>query len=139
MCEVRIIPTRMGTRYGFWGCCRRCEDHPHAYGDKLLQRLAIFQKLGSSPRVWGQGKYERDFVQSKRIIPTRMGTRLVVEHHAFNQMDHPHAYGDKSLYLDFSRLSLGSSPRVWGQDRPFSPFQVFSGIIPTRMGTSTLR
>ena len=69
--------------------------------------------------------------------------------------DHPHACGDKSLYLHFSRLSLGSSPRVWGQAtgtfgvapalgssprvwgqviRTHTQY-VFGGIIPTRVGT----
>ena len=32
------------------------EDHPHAYGDKLLQDGIFHFPKGSSPRVWGQGE-----------------------------------------------------------------------------------
>ena len=34
---------------------------------------------------------------------------------------------------------LGSSPRVWGQDKAFKLFIAEIGIIPTRVGTSPLR
>ena len=34
---VRIIPTRMGTRYTHLRLQRVCEDHPHAYGDKTKE------------------------------------------------------------------------------------------------------
>ena len=34
--RARIIPTRMGTRVFANANFLTCEDHPHAYGDKLL-------------------------------------------------------------------------------------------------------
>ena len=70
-------------------------DHPHACGDKDSECIMDGYKLGSSPRVWGQGQ---SFVLSYRI-----------------NWDHPHACGDKPpLSIDLS-MSIGSSPRVWGQ------------------------
>ena len=56
-------------------------------------------------------------VRTVRIIPTRMGTRLVISTPNVPGRDHPHAYGDKSIVsLDTPRIT-GSSPRVWGQAR----------------------
>ena len=71
---LRIIPTRMGTRYERWGCGLIRQDHPHAYGDKNQERVADESRRGSSPRVWGQGIGRSRFSSVFRIIPTRMGT-----------------------------------------------------------------
>ena len=50
--------------------------------------------------------------------------------------DHPHAYGDKKVRFAGVPLTVGSSPRVWGQAR--QPLRQLTPhrIIPTRMGTS---
>ena len=49
--------------------------------------------------------------------------------------DHPHAYGDKYFSSAWWCLTLGSSPRVWGQGtKPFD-YVYEQRIIPTRMGT----
>ena len=50
-----IIPTRVGTRPQLH--CKRGlhQDHPHAYGDKLVAVRRRWYPIGSSPRVWGQG------------------------------------------------------------------------------------
>ena len=71
------------------------EDHPHAYGDKLYKSLHCPADTGSSPRVWGQVKYDRAQRQNNRIIPTRMGTSFGNFPHRSRGEDHPHAYGDK--------------------------------------------
>ena len=73
--QVRIIPTRMGTRIK--NCCiwHRVKDHPHAYGDKKLSYRFHKKGVGSSPRVWGQADGYCRFCTRFGIIPTRMGTR----------------------------------------------------------------
>ena len=113
--ENRIIPTRMGTRkYDLRG--RPCpQDHPHAYGDKIIARKKFISVVGSSPRVWGQEAYFDKAFNAARIIPTRMGT--------------------SSRYLTLPMIRDGSSPRVWGQ--VFSEYELTQKmrIIPTRMGT----
>ena len=93
---MRIIPTRVGTRFvpGFIDAIAK--DHPHACGDKSTILIIGGNSLGSSPRVWGQG-----------------GDRA---YQAFKLVDHPHACGDKSTGLMYKGLDAGSSPRVWGQD-----------------------
>ena len=91
----RIIPTRMGTRMVIFGTVQRWKDHPHAYGDKAFIFVKSNAILGSSPRVWGQGHYNCRLLQSKGIIPTRMGTRTSTVISRYLSRDHPHAYGDK--------------------------------------------
>ena len=50
--------------------------------------------LGSSPRVWGQVSDKPPSVCTKRIIPTRVGTRGDRENGSTRYEDHPHACGD---------------------------------------------
>ena len=131
----RIIPTRMGTssvleRRNFcW------VDHPHAYGDKLLNNVRYGNFRGSSPRVWGQEQKVGQSGRVHRIIPTRMGTRLASLCDTMLSGDHPHAYGDKSWSFAPADSVAGSSPRVWGQVDGKSKATFEKRIIPTRMGT----
>ena len=52
--------------------------------------------------------------------------------------DHPHACGDKALFVLRLRQTQGSSPRVWGQVVGVVVAAQKAGIIPTRVGTSDL-
>ena len=71
--------------------------------------------LGSSPRVWGQVILTTNATCDIRIIPTRVGTRIMLGKMNLIHGDHPHACGDKPLKADFNVSASGSSPRVWGQ------------------------
>ena len=74
--SLRIIPTRVGTSLGQLSHIALYEDHPHACGDKTINRAERGKEKGSSPRVWGQvGDFMNDLIKS-RIIPTRVGTRV---------------------------------------------------------------
>ena len=53
-CFIRIIPTRVGTRYPIQESTAPKKDHPHACGDKFGNSKLFFTTTGSSPRVWGQ-------------------------------------------------------------------------------------
>ena len=53
--------------------------------------------------------------------------------------DHPHAYGDKVFGTVDLGTDEGSSPRVWGQAGYLKMYSFDLRIIPTRMGTSTLK
>ena len=64
-----------------------------------------------------------------------MGTRLFARLAQTAGGDHPHAYGDKIPVLVTVAFSLGSSPRVWGQEVKRAGFNNAFRIIPTRMGT----
>ena len=112
---IRIIPTRMGTSSISSSPSSSSRDHPHAYGDKYIATLLTDKHLGSSPRVWGQAHTYHGESTAIRIIPTRMGTRVVNNERNKRKMDHPHAYGDKAFSSDIELDEAGSSPRVWGQ------------------------
>ena len=127
----------MGTRVFLLTQLTALQDHPHAYGDKSKGFCTFKQALGSSPRVWGQGKQFRGRVSRSGIIPTRMGTSVPGKDIFNVQQDHPHAYGDKLYHRIFDLSRGGSSPRVWGQVVDDYYIHNDSGIIPTRMGTST--
>ena len=126
----------MGTRFEVLPTQPKRQDHPHAYGDKLKPYAKIAVPRGSSPRVWGQGHIPRPLQRRFRIIPTRMGTRQIEEIFPRSSKDHPHAYGDKLSITWCSLAVIGSSPRVWGQVIMESVKKTYTGIIPTRMGTS---
>ena len=53
---VRIIPTRVGTSPILIDADFSVEDHPHACGDKKIKAPSESGLVGSSPRVWGQGR-----------------------------------------------------------------------------------
>ena len=110
-------------------------DHPHAYGDKTSEVLSFQFPRGSSPRVWGQVFVAAERLPVFRIIPTRMGTSYTFHRNNLSCRDHPHAYGDKRCQNGIFGLTLGSSPRVWGQDILCRERYRFFGIIPTRVGT----
>ena len=115
-CFSRIIPTRMGTSKPTDKRRALQRDHPHAYGDKPCFCLKTRSRSGSSPRVWGQELLTEFRNVRTGIIPTRMGTRIVMRLPDNSPQDHPHAYGDKAIALGRCFLITGSSPRVWGQE-----------------------
>ncbi len=81
LCATGIIPTRVGTSLDFASRGNFSEDHPHACGDKIKARMLGVYKEGSSPRVWGQGHDLRIDCRDARIIPTRVGTRIMFSYH----------------------------------------------------------
>ena len=111
-------------------------DHPHACGDKVDILLSQIPFLGSSPRVWGQVFFADNSCGAFRIIPTRVGTRILPRYYHTWGQDHPHACGDKKYNLKKPFPLSGSSPRVWGQACGDFHRRRKTGIIPTRVGTS---
>ena len=133
--EVGIIPTRVGTRPLSFTGATLAEDHPHACGDKLIDRFIKHDEKGSSPRVWGQAHPIGYLRTSERIIPTRVGTRIHQRAYAALLQDHPHACGDKLIDCQILDYCVGSSPRVWGQAITTAAIATAARIIPTRVGT----
>ena len=132
---VRIIPTRVGTRYLLNAHHNYNQDHPHACGDKTFWGMSSERRRGSSPRVWGQAKKVYPKEGELRIIPTRVGTSNKLSNYIWSGEDHPHACGDKTPQGIHLIIGLGSSPRVWGQVERESDSPLDPRIIPTRVGT----
>ena len=86
--------------------------------------------------MWGQGRSHLFNDITSRIIPTRVGTSLLVLCAEIFSKDHPHACGDKSFKAKLLTPTRGSSPRVWGQETVIQFSQKGCRIIPTRVGTS---
>ena len=97
--ELRIIPTRVGTSNRNIISSISKKDHPHACGDKVFSSVLFYLVLGSSPRVWGQELFTFYNVTLVRIIPTRVGTSMPVLVSVYGTKDHPHACGDKFVYV----------------------------------------
>ena len=135
--NVRIIPMRVGTRTHSCPLSIKKKDHPHACGDKLPCGVSLVKLSGSSPCVWGQDTSQIAQQLSNRIIPMRVGTSCRKADINNLSKDHPHACGDKPLYLLERLHCRGSSPCVWGQ--AFVTAGISNGIriIPMRVGTST--
>ena len=92
-------PTRVGTSHLLYHRHFQRKDHPHAYGDKHYSFTTVTARLGSSPRVWGQDVLTAQGAVIATIIPTRMGTRLISSPATASADNHPHAYGDKSIFF----------------------------------------
>jgi len=92
---IGIIPTRVGTSEVGLGKSACRQDHPHACGDKVFVALLTGLFGGSSPRVWGQVKHISYRCDRSGIIPTRVGTSVLVILSLLKPRDHPHACGDK--------------------------------------------
>ena len=134
----RIIPTRVGTSFLVFCSEVFTKDHPHACGDKRATFLVRIPSLGSSPRVWGQGRVYIQICPDIRIIPTRVGTRSALHLYLRFLRDHPHACGDKYPSKNMLCSHPGSSPRVWGQGLYIAAVRIFERIIPTRVGTRVI-
>ena len=103
---------------------------------RIITLMFYQTALGSSPRVWGQDFWYRDFEFPFAIIPMRVGTSLYRWKAKSKQRNHPHACGDKPTLSSDWKPILGSSPRVWGQDPYTCDVRKIYRIIPTRVGTS---
>ena len=76
--SIGIIPTRVGTSAKNALLLLTLRDHPYACGDKQGISAHTQARHGSSPRVWGQAEKMNLKNLQKRIIPTRVGTSLLV-------------------------------------------------------------
>ncbi len=72
----RFIPTGVGNRHGVKCCDVTDSVHPHGCGEQMWSEEIRFSFSGSSPRVWGTGVRDGNFVKCNRFIPTGVGNRM---------------------------------------------------------------
>ncbi len=132
----RSIPTCVGTTSSIFLSTRRMTVHPHVRGDNRKRIGAASQKLGPSPRAWGQPLHALRGLRSARSIPTCVGTTLTREQGPSPAPVHPHVRGDNARIRGDGGSLSGPSPRAWGQQsHPVVPAYDFRSI-PTCVGTT---
>ena len=110
--------------------------HPHVCGEHMLDLDTTDPRFGSSPRVWGTRLQYGGGVSSIRFIPTCVGnTRMRTCRHVANTV-HPHVCGEHVIVGRFNRQHNGSSPRVWGTQRPGHGQRRGERFIPTCVGNT---
>ena len=85
--------------------------------------------------MWGQECKREDIPLLARIIPTRVGTSVIVFIPLEKFRIIPTRVGTRYACIQISLYTPGSSPRVWGQDYDNSADLDNDRIIPTRVGT----
>ncbi len=134
--KTRFIPTCMGNSL-FRGRPFRVQPvHPHVHGELLNGLISARPCAGSSPRAWGTPRPIDKINPLDRFIPTCMGNSPP---HPPLQGDisvHPHVHGELKHKVEFSPLSVGSSPRAWGTQNRREVRREMCRFIPTCMGNS---
>ena len=112
---------------------------PTYVGNRLRWADAGDLVTGSSPRMWGTVKLGRRGAASERFIPTYVGNSGVICMASCSLTVHPHVCGEQ--FPDWNRAISkdGSSPRMWGTDRPAQDQPVPRRFIPTYVGNSAAR
>ncbi len=132
----RIIPTPVGNA----GARKRDRtpesDHPHARGERVLDRGDGGGTVGSSPRPWGTLLSRRREQPDLRIIPTPVGNARSTTRTPISPTDHPHARGERISREVRSGDDHGSSPRPWGTRAPGHGALRGARIIPTPVGNA---
>ncbi len=134
----RIIPTRVGKTSMRPPCSRGVSDHPHPCGENFHSGCFHIVFVGSSPPVWGKRKLAKGLVVERRIIPTRVGKTSVSIPNDYIESDHPHPCGENHGGIFSTVRSSGSSPPVWGKPMSLDASGLFTRIIPTRVGKTSV-
>ena len=113
----RFISTCVETAGEFELRTRRLQVHLHVCGDSVRFQMIIFNKHGSSPRVWRQLFAMRYNWAWLRFISTCVETAHGGEAHTTSKPVHLHVCGDSNNARRYESELEGSSPRVWRQRR----------------------
>ena len=106
------------------------KDHPRLCGEKTVQTIAAFEKLGSPPPMRGKAPDQQQICNSHRITPAYAGKRTSTALHRKASGDHPRLCGEKlpDVFRSgvFSRITpayagkrgFGLFPNLCIQDHP---------------------
>jgi len=111
---LRAIPTCVGTTE-FTGQAEGTEaGHPHVRGDYGWPRGPTPGAGGPSPRAWGLRDRSRSRSETRRAIPTCVGTTRKSATRTSTVTGHPHVRGDYQAPAQDDLETIGPSPRAWG-------------------------
>ena len=76
--SLRLIPTCVGSTLAGGLYVRWYPAHPHVCGEHNWKSSACSTLFGSSPRVWGAPDYDAQGRVIRRLIPTCVGSTLLL-------------------------------------------------------------
>ena len=132
----RIIPAHAGNSWCATPTARFATDHPRACGELLHEVISLNMQYGSSPRMRGTPRRDREPSRSHRIIPAHAGNSSKLARTARHVADHPRACGELDFGLCELRFGAGSSPRMRGTRALSSRRPRTWRIIPAHAGNS---
>ena len=137
LASARLIPTCVGSTTA-WGALMPWNSaHPHVCGEHVPERLERLRGIGSSPRVWGARWRRRVVVAVRGLIPTCVGSTMLLSSMRTGMPAHPHVCGEHSTRPVKTLTHLGSSPRVWGARSACASYSARSRLIPTCVGSTS--
>ena len=135
----RLIPARAGKTPSRKCCPMSASAHPRACGENRAAVGKLVTQEGSSPRVRGKRRQNREGSHRARLIPARAGktNRTASSRRAIRA--HPRACGENSRTVDHDGDPDGSSPRVRGKLGRRQHGTIRQGLIPARAGKTRSR
>ena len=130
----RTIPTRVGRTSGRDPRISAPTDHPHARGENEGVAWRTRDRIGPSPRAWGELFIQLKKDGSWRTIPTRVGRTWPRRLAPLGIPDHPHARGENHRAMQLFPSADGPSPRAWGELHVGALMDHKHRTIPTRVG-----
>ena len=135
-----LIPARAGKTHRVPGDQPTPPAHPRACGENGSPREEAVLRTGSSPRVRGKPRTNRDADLPRRLIPARAGKTGTIGRGGPRGRAHPRVCGENLHETIIPLAGMGSSPRVRGKRRPSPLPGAPRGLIPACAGkTSVIR
>ncbi len=110
----RFIPAHAGNSFDQSRSDALEKVHPRACGEQSARESFPFVRAGSSPRMRGTARGNRNGVLNGRFIPAHAGNRPSARQAGSISTVHPRACGEQFLCTIYRRDVPGSSPRMRG-------------------------
>ena len=136
---IRFIPACAGNSDRGPYASRQAAVHPRVCGEQPVRIRSIGPNPGSSPRVRGTAKLNRDYLGAVRFIPACAGNRSTARTTSIRTAVHPRVCGEQSHFVTQRPVIPGSSPRVRGTVRRFVFCGTTNRFIPACAGNSDER
>ena len=111
-------------------------DHPRACGEKHTYRVYCPSNWGSPPRMRGEAIPHNDCGLGVGITPAHAGRSAAQTGLLHVAKDHPRACGEKLACTTWIAETMGSPPRMRGEDEVMAILSGLSGITPAHAGRS---
>ena len=134
--KARIIPADAGSTPGVSVGILRIEDHPRGCGEHSINRPALRQCIGSSPRMRGAPLRRESVPHSSRIIPADAGSTCTSASPRPIPRDHPRGCGEHDSFTLLGSCVVGSSPRMRGAHLITQYVTAGGRIIPADAGST---